>query len=232
MRSLVIIPCFNEAKTIRSVLEEVRLYAQGSDILIIDDGSTDEGAYLLSQLKGVEIIFHPQNLGYGRTLIDGFEYAKEKNYDACLTIDCDAQHEPNLIPHFLEELPGWDVVSGSRYLNPPKEPPPTDRYQLNMEITALINDLTGFHLTDSFCGFKAYWVSSLSKIKLTEPGYGMPLQFWIRAAKAGFKVKEIPVPLIYIDRERSFPGRLKSAEERRRYYLEVISKELKNWPNS
>ncbi|MGB9553391.1 MAG: glycosyltransferase family 2 protein [bacterium] len=226
MRPLLVLPCYNEEKTIDQVLKGVFHWAPSLDVLVVDDGSLDQTPRLLTSYKGLKIIRHHVNLGYGRALIDGFKYAQENGYEVCLTMDCDAQHEPRLIPEFLKEIPGWDVVSGSRYLMKSETVPPQDRFELNMEITRIINELTGYKLTDSFCGFKAYRVSSLGKLSLSEPGYGLPLQFWIQAAKVGLKIKEIPVPLIYMDYSRTFPGELRNASQRRKYYLEIIKKAL------
>lgn len=226
MRPLLVLPCYNEERTIDQVLRGIFHWAPGLDVLVVDDGSQDQTPRFLASYKGLKIIRHHVNLGYGKALIDGFQYAQENGYEVCLTMDCDAQHEPRLIPEFLKEIPDWDVVSGSRYLAKSEAVPPKDRFQLNMEITRIINEITGYKLTDSFCGFKAYRVSSLEKLSLSEPGYGLPLQFWIQAAKAGLKIKEIPVPLIYMDYSRTFAGRLRNAAERRKYYLEIIQKEL------
>jgi dolichol-phosphate mannosyltransferase len=228
MRPLLILPCYNEEKTIDQVLKGVFQWAPSLDVLVVDDGSVDKTPLILASYGDLKIIRHHVNQGYGKALMNGFQFAQENGYEICLTMDCDAQHEPRLIPEFLKEISGWDVVSGSRYLVKSETKPPADRYQLNMEITRIINRLTGYQLTDSFCGFKAYQVHALFKLNLTEPGYGFPVQFWIQAAKAKLKIKEIPVPLIYMDYSRTFPGKLRDARERKKYYLEIMVKELGN----
>lgn len=227
MRTLIVLPCYNEEKTIAEVLKGVLEWSGDCDVLVVDDGSTDQTPEILKAQRNLKVINHHINQGYGKALMDGFNYALSSGYQVCITMDCDAQHEPRLIPEFRRSLPGWDVVSGSRYLKSPQTPPPPDRYALNMEITKIINEITGYQLTDSFCGFKAYSVPALSKLHLDEPGYGLPLQFWIQAARAKLKVMEIPVPLIYMDYSRSFPGRLSNYQERKKYYLEIIERELK-----
>ncbi|MGB9875944.1 MAG: glycosyltransferase family 2 protein [bacterium] len=228
----MVLPCYNEEKTIDQVLSGVFQWASDCDVLVVDDGSVDRTPLILGSYGNLKIIRHHINLGYGKALLDGFHFARENGYEVCITMDCDAQHEPALIPKFREEIKEWDVVSGSRYLKKPETVPPQDRYQLNMEITKIINEITGYKLTDSFCGFKAYFVPSLCKLNLTEAGYGLPVQFWIQAKRAGLRIKEIPVPLIYMDYSRTFPGKLKDSGERRKYYLEIIKKELENWHES
>jgi hypothetical protein len=121
-----------------------------------------------------------------------------------------------------------DIVSGSRYLAqfPGDSQPPVERRRINMQITELLRDRFGLQLTDSFCGFKAYRVDSLAQLRITELGYAMPLQLWVQAAALELKIVEFPVPLIYLDEDRSFGGALDQAERRLAYYLEVIDREV------
>lgn len=230
MADLVVIPVYNEAQSIERVLTATKAAAQGADILVVDDGSTDGSAEILAGIEGIRVLRHPVNMGYGAALLDGFAYAREHGYERVVTMDCDEQHEPALIPEFLALAREWDVVSGSRYLVP--QPPrlgqvPEDRRRINQLITQRINELTGYRLTDAFCGFKAYRVAALARLELTEKGYGFPLQFWIQAARAGLTVIERPVPLIYVPNfERRFGGELDDPEKRLAYYLDVIEKEV------
>ena len=234
MRPIVIMPLYNEEETLAQVLEEVRRHT-AAKILVVDDGSTDRSAAILRQsLPGLAVITHAQNEGYGQSLIDGFHYAIGEGDDVAVTIDCDLQHEPHMIPRFLEATEGFDIVSGSRY-HPEapgvQDPAPPDRQQINTEITRIINDLTGYHLTDAWCGFKAYRVSGLARMSLDERSYGMPLQVWLQAARLGLTVAEIPVPRIYKNPGRRFWGGLDDPAARRTYYLSIIDREVSRWRN-
>ncbi|MFQ5560355.1 MAG: glycosyltransferase family 2 protein [Nitrospinota bacterium] len=223
---LVVIPVFNEERTITSVIEKVSLYTK-ADILVIDDGSTDSSWDKLKKQKRAITLRHPRNMGYGKTLIDGFLYAIEHTYKALVTIDCDEQHEPQKIPEFFNELEEADILSGSRYLFDfsDNNSPPPERKKINLAITEIINRLTKFNLTDSFCGFKAYRVEALKKLNITEPGYGMPLQLWIQAWKETLSIKEKAVARIYKDMTRSFGEDLDNSERRLKYYKSIIKKE-------
>ncbi len=232
MRTLILMPCFNEENTLRRVLAEVKSYSGNSDILAIDDGSVDSTLQILAEFEGIGVLRHPNNQGYGSSLIDGFSYATIHRYEVCITIDCDEQHEPHLIPQFLQALSGWDVISGSRYLQSSSTQPPLERYRINMEITHILNQITGYQLTDSFCGFKAYRVGALARLQLEESSYGFPIQFWLRAWKQGLRIKELPVGLIYKDYSRRFPGDLNDPDRRRQYYLQMIEEETRQWQKS
>ena len=109
-----------------------------------------------------------------------------------MTIDCDGQHQPRLIPELAAAVfppgePPVDIVSGSRYLRglDGNSVPPEERRRINVAITELLNDRLGLDLTDGFCGFKAYRAPALEKFKITELGYAMPIQFWAQAAALG-----------------------------------------------
>ena len=274
MANIVIIPVFNEEKHIEGVIKKVRENSD-SDILIINDGSTDNSLKIIRSLgvkefrghgvnsstpQFLNLLTHSENQGYGKSLIDGFKFAISNNYRLAVTIDCDEQHEPHLISTFIEEinlplipsfttspLPSlqrrglrggqrrgegrsFDIVSGSRYLKEysTNNPPPLDRKQINEEITKIINKITGYNLTDSFCGFKAYKVDSLRKLKLTEWGYGMPLQIWIQTWMKNLTVKEYPIERIYKNLGRSFGAELDDPEKRLAYYKRIIESATSN----
>jgi dolichol-phosphate mannosyltransferase len=171
------------------------------------------------------------NMGYGQSLIDAFGFAHRSKFDWVITMDCDHQHEPSCIPRFHSEIEkdDADIVSGSRYLgttNSGPLEPPADRVAINRKIMGMLNKVLAFRLTDAFCGFKAYRVRAVSRLGLTETGYGFPLQLWIRANEARLAVREIPVPLIYRDQKRTFSGNLNDPQIRIRYYVETIEREL------
>ena len=224
-------PVFNEEAHVLDVLREVRKHA--SDVLVVDDGSSDRTPQLLAETDGIRVLTHPVNQGYGAALASAFKFAVEEAYDALVTIDCDGQHEPQLIPElaaalFPENDEPLDVVSGSRYLQifDGDSLPPAERRRINVEITDQLNDRLGLELTDAFCGFKAYRTEALAKLEISESGYAMPLQLWVQAARHGMKIAEFPVPLVYLEEERSFGGSLDDADRRRAYYQQVIDREL------
>jgi dolichol-phosphate mannosyltransferase len=103
---------------------------------------------------------------------------------------------------------------------------PPERRRINAQITHELNEVLGLSLTDAFCGFKAYRVAAIAPLSITEPGYGMPLEFWVQAVHHELRIVEIPVPLIYLEEERSFGGSLDDGQRRLEYYHRVLDTAL------
>ena len=227
-KHLLAIPVFNEERYVEGVIAEVRRYS--TDILLVDDGSTDATPELLRRQSGITVITHAENRGYGKSLADAFAHAQKHGFDWLITMDCDEQHEPSFIPLFLQAAAAGDadIVSGTRYPDghDVEASVPQDRRQINRQITALLNERLGLRITDAFCGFKAYRVSCLRHFDITVPGYAMPMQFWVQAVRAGLRVRELPVRLIYNDPTRHFGGLLDDPFVRLNHYIEVFQAEL------
>lgn len=223
-RFLTALPVFNEVNHVGEVLDHVLRYT--SEVLVVDDGSTDGTSEMLRAKDGIRLVRHTENRGYGAALATAFQETLRGGWDGLVTIDCDGQHQPGLIPDFIHAAAHADIVSGSRYLEvfPGDSSPPAQRRQINATITAEINQRFGFSLTDAFCGFKAYSAKALQCFRVHEMGYAMPLEIWVQAAEAGLVIRELPVPLIYLDESRSFGGALDDAERRLAYYRQVLDR--------
>jgi glycosyltransferase involved in cell wall biosynthesis len=231
MSFLVAIPVYNEERHVTRVISEITCCVR--DLLIVDDGSTDRTPETLRSLQkhvaGMHVITHPANEGYGKSLLDSFDFAARNGYEHVITLDCDEQHEPADILDFVMEVGDWDILSGSRY-HPQSRcdgiPPPEERRRIGNIICKEINGITGFELTDAFCGFKVYRTDALQKLSLTEHSYGMPIQLWMQAWRRGLSVKEQPIVLKYLDSQRTFGGELDDANTRLAYYRRIMQVEL------
>lgn len=225
LKILMVIPCYNEELVISENLARLnriqdrlrQQYRHGIsqlDILIINDGSDDncaeilDGWYRENPYRGF-IIHCTKNQGYGATLRCGFNYALQEKYDWVITYDMDGQHAAEYITKFIDAIlteqqksNPVDVFSGSRYACADLfwHSPWKDRFLVNSIITSVLTHYD-LHLTDSFCGMKAHRVESLKNLRLTITGYEMPLEMLLKGKKWGWKIVEIPVPLIYKNRE-------------------------------
>jgi dolichol-phosphate mannosyltransferase len=208
------------------VLDEVVRYAP--NVLVVDDGSNDGTSELLASRRDVFCVRHETNRGYGAALKTAFDFAMQNGYDVLVTIDCDGQHEPQRIGQLVAACRDADIVSGSRYLRNKEQAQraPAERRQINVQITRELNERLGLTLTDAFCGFKAYRVPALAKLRISEPGYGMPIELWVQAAHHRLRIVELPVPLIYLEEARSFGGSLDDGRKRLEYYHRVMDRAI------
>jgi glycosyltransferase involved in cell wall biosynthesis len=229
-RFLTALPVYNEVKHVEPVLDLVLKYS--TEVLVVDDGSTDGTADLLARRQDIQVVHHDRNQGYGAGLKTAFQYTLDHGYDVLVTIDCDGQHQPHMIPEFVRAAAGADIVSGSRYLAqfPGDSAPPADRRRINLLITDLVNQRLGLHLTDAFCGFNAYRAAALAHFDIHELGYAMPIEAWVQAVRANLKIVELAVPLVYLEEERSFGGSLDNANIRLDYYRTVLERSLAATP--
>jgi glycosyltransferase involved in cell wall biosynthesis len=227
VRTLIAIPVFNEVRHVPSVLSRVLSYHP--DVLVVDDGSSDGTSQLLARRTDTRLLTHEVNSGYGKSLIDAFAYAAREGFDWVLTMDCDEQHEPEMIPAFLDLIAEdrWDLISGSRYMRQREDDDaaPRDRAAINACLTRLLNHLYPLNLTDAFCGFKAHRVAPLAKMNLTETGYAFPMQLWPQVRHAGLRLTEMSVRRIYVDPNRTFGAHLDQPVVRLQHYMDVLAYE-------
>jgi len=153
---LVMIPAYNEEESISMVIEEVKNALPNTDILVINDGSTDRTAEVVRE-KNVYLLDLSNNLGNSGAKQSGFKYALKHNYEYVVHIDADGQHNPKDIPLLLEPLQkgSADIVIGSRFINKIGFKSTYLRRSGILFFSALIRLLTGIYVSDPTSGFRA-----------------------------------------------------------------------------
>ncbi len=188
---LVVIPAFNEERHLPRLLPRIpKKYA----VLVVDDGSTDK-TFEIAEKHGAKVVRHEKNKGVGASLRDGFNYAIRNHYWACVVVNADLQHPPELINGFVKELDGFDAVVGSRFLGRDAGKMPFLRRVGNKFFATLVNLLYGTRYSDVTCGMRAYKTAVLPKVVSKENTYGVEIDMSIKLRR--FRVKEKPVPVIY-----------------------------------
>jgi len=196
----VIIPTYNNAKTLKRVIEGVLSYT--SNIVIINDGSTDDTAQILQNYKQLTIIGLPQNKGKGNALQIGFKEALKQGFDYTITIDSDGQHYPKDIPVFLEELNTTDepvLLIGSR--NMQHESVPKKSSFGNRFSNFWFWFETGIKLSDTQSGYRLYPLKYLPK-RLYTNKFEFEIEVIVRTAWKNVAVKNIPIRVLYDPNER------------------------------
>jgi len=206
---LILIPAYNCEISIKSILDKIlslknKLGSNSIEVLIVNDGSNDNTKSILKQYK-INIIENKINLGLGISLYKGYSYFLEKNYDYLITLDSDGQHDPHYIQDIITELDnGADIVFASRYAkNSKKINVPIDRQLLNIMTKNIINQLTGYNISDPLTGYKGYKkaiVTKLSNEKLLAKKYCSCIEEILKLSHFYEKkiiIKEIAHPAIY-----------------------------------
>jgi len=203
MKLLAIIPAYNSGPFIGRVIDETSRHV--SDILVVDDGSTDNTVDA-AKARGAEIIRHEANKGKGSALKSGFGYAIAKGFEQVITIDGDGQHDPAYIPAFIStfEATRADLIIGSRKTD--LADMPFDRRCSNFLTSLILSWLLGAHIEDSQSGFRLLSVKMLESLKLTSDRYQIESEIIIKAARAGFKIAYVPIKVVY---GRNFPSSIR-----------------------
>jgi 1-acyl-sn-glycerol-3-phosphate acyltransferase len=192
----VIIPTYNNATTIRRVIEDVEKYC--SSIIVVNDGSTDDTAEILQSIPlPIEVISYPKNRGKGYALVTGFKKAKALGYTHAITIDADGQHFADDIPCFIEGLkhnPEGFIV-GCRNLT--EENMPRQNTFANRFSNFWFRLQTGINLPDTQSGYRLYTLSSLKGLNLITSRYESELELLVYAAWAGVDITSVNVKVYY-----------------------------------
>ncbi|WP_022661115.1 DUF2062 domain-containing protein [Paucidesulfovibrio longus] len=199
IRPLAVIPVYNHASTLRQVAEQT--LSQLADVLVVDDGSTDNG---LDVLRGLDVhtLRHPTNQGKGAAILTSAKYAAEHGFTHILTLDADGQHDPAdllLFLPLLAENPDA-VIVGCRDFSCPNVPGASKFGRSFSNFWLRVQ--TGVRLTDVQSGFRAYPVAVLRALHLRERRYSFEVEVLVKAAWAGFQLREVGISVHYPEKSK------------------------------
>lgn len=187
MRTLAVIPAYNEAETLGPVIDGTEEHVD--QVVVVDDGSSDETAHV-GRAKGATVLEHAFNTGVGGAVRTGYRYAIEHDFDYVVQIDADGQHDPEHIPRLLSAATDADMVIGSRYLNDSHEDYSPIRKLGIRFFTLLVNTLGSVDITDVTSGFRVYRVDALESI-LHHSDKHWAVEQTLEAARREFDIVEI-----------------------------------------
>lgn len=194
MKISVIIPVYNEESTIAEVLDRVRAVEVEKEIIVVDDGSTDQTAALLRAKRGDVKHVHESrvNLGKGLAVRIGLTYAEG---DVIVIQDADLELDPAEYTHLLGPILRGEtnVVYGSRFRRPQGERPPRSRVWANRALTSFTNLLYGTHLTDMATAYKVMRTDVIRRVILESRGFEFEPEVTAKLARLGERIVEIPV---------------------------------------
>jgi len=187
-------PVYNEARTLRAIVDRVLAVDIEKELIIVDDGSTDGTREVLRQIQSPDVKIHlqPRNQGKGAALRAGFQQATG---DIIVVQDADLEYNPEEYPVLLKPiLDGHaDVVYGSRFLAGPHRVHLFWHYAGNRFLTLLSNMLSNINLTDMETCYKVFRREVLDGLRLRSDRFGFEPEFTMKVARRGCRIYEVPV---------------------------------------
>ena len=213
----VVIPGYFEGERVGEVVKGVKAHC--SNIVVVDDGSTDETS-AAAATAGAHVLRHEVNQGKGVALQTGFDYALEQGCDAVITLDADGQHAPDEIVQFIAAFQKGEgeVLVGNRMEN--TRDMPLVRRWTNQFMSWLLSRKMGQRVPDTQNGYRMYSRASLQQLDTVSSGFAAESEQLIKLARAGFKIGAVPVSTIYGDEKSKinpFSDTLKFFAMLRRY---------------
>jgi dolichol-phosphate mannosyltransferase len=202
MRTLIVLPTYQEAANVAAVLRRVRAAMPSACVLVVDDASPDGTADLAvavaAELGGIELIRRPGKSGLGSAYRDGFQWGLDRDFEAIVEMDADLSHDPSDLTRLLAAIEdGADLAVGSRYI-PGGSIPAWSAYRRTLSRQG--NRYAAFMLripvADATSGFRAYRASMLAELDLQRvraDGYGFQIELVYRVAGHGGRIVEIPI---------------------------------------
>ncbi|MET8093368.1 glycosyltransferase family 2 protein [Micromonospora sp. NPDC005220] len=195
-RTLIIIPALNESGSIADVVGEVRGELPGVDVLVVDDGSTDQTA-AVAAAAGAQVAKLPYNLGVGGAMRLGYRYARDHNYDVAIQIDADGQHDPRYVPKLVDLLDDNDLVIGARFAGEGDYTVRGPRRWAMVMLSAVLSRVAHTKLTDTTSGFRAANRRVIDMFATWYPAeyLGDTVETLVHTARRGYRIRQVPVAM-------------------------------------
>ena len=206
MKTLVVVPTYNERKNLEELIPRVLGQLPEVELLVVDDGSPDgTGEYadgIAAEDPRVHVLHRPGKMGLGSAYVKAFKHALTTDVDLVIQMDADFSHDPDVIPALVENAAKYDVVLGSRYITGANVVNwPLQRLFLSYFANVYTHIVTGLPLRDSTGGFKCFRRGVLEAIDLgavRSDGYSFQIEINFRSWRKGFSIVEIPI--VFVDR--------------------------------
>ncbi len=209
---VAVIPAYNEERRIGDVVRRTRKFVD--QVIVVDDGSSD-GTARKARDAGALVVAHPANMGKWAALKTGVKVALSEGADIVVTLDADGQHLPEEIPRLISALGEADVAAGFRS----REEMPTVRRLSNFITTGILRVLFGVRIRDSQCGFRAYRREAAELLLGVEgSGYEGETESLVLLARAGMRLRDVPVSTIYAGEE----SKIRAARDIARFSRTVL----------
>jgi glycosyltransferase involved in cell wall biosynthesis len=194
MRTAALIPAFNEARTIGTVVEGVR--AAVERVIVVDDGSSDATADRARD-AGAEVVVHTVNRGKGHAVRTGLARVFQSDFTHVLLLDGDLQHLPHEAASLLTEaaLGDADVVIGERRFE--RSQMPASRYHANRIGSRALSWFIGVPVNDTQCGFRVFRVDALRPLQLRATGYEVETEMLVKVRRRGGRIAAVPITAVY-----------------------------------
>ena len=205
-RTLIVVPTYNERDNVAVIVPQLLTVAPAADVLILDDASPDGTAQHAQQLFGANprfsVLGRTGPRGYGRSLLDSYRVAVDRDYERLVQMDADFSHDPEIVPVLIDASRNADVVIGSRYCEGGSVPNwPLRRRLLSRFANQYVRIITGVTVCDSTSGFRCYSRRALQvflKAPIAAEGYAFLVETTYHAQQAGLQIVEVPI--IFTDR--------------------------------
>jgi hypothetical protein len=197
VKTVAIVPAFNESGAVGRVVDEIRGAHPGVDVVVVDDASTDDTA-AVAEARGAVVLRLPFNVGIGGAVQTGFRFALDENYDRAVRLDGDGQHDASEIPRLLEPLERGeaDLVIGSRFVDGGSSYRPPFARRLGIRVFArLVSLLGGQRVTDTTSGFVALDRAGIELFAREYPHDYPEVEATLVALRSGLRLSQVQVEM-------------------------------------